>query len=74
MKIHEYQAKEILRRYGVATPRGRVTDNAADARTMPAAGERVLPILAHATLQRPASSVEPPRRTRQLPGTRAGSW
>ena len=23
MKIHEYQAKEILRRYGVATPRGR---------------------------------------------------
>ncbi|TMH49084.1 MAG: succinate--CoA ligase subunit beta, partial [Betaproteobacteria bacterium] len=22
MKIHEYQAKEILRRYGVATPRG----------------------------------------------------
>ncbi|HSK81333.1 MAG TPA: ATP-grasp domain-containing protein, partial [Thermoanaerobaculia bacterium] len=27
MKIHEYQAKEILRRYGVATPRGKVTDN-----------------------------------------------
>jgi succinyl-CoA synthetase beta subunit len=26
LKIHEYQAKEILRRYGVATPRGRVTD------------------------------------------------
>ncbi len=25
MKIHEYQAKEILRRYGVATPRGQVT-------------------------------------------------
>ena len=22
MKIHEYQAKEILRNYGVATPRG----------------------------------------------------
>src|SRR6266852_6292652 len=22
LKIHEYQAKEILRRYGVATPRG----------------------------------------------------
>jgi len=22
MKIHEYQAKEILRKYGVATPRG----------------------------------------------------
>ena len=22
MKIHEYQAKEVFRRYGVATPRG----------------------------------------------------
>ncbi|HBL29988.1 MAG TPA: succinate--CoA ligase subunit beta, partial [Acidobacteria bacterium] len=27
MKIHEYQAKEILRRYGVATPKGRVTSD-----------------------------------------------
>jgi succinyl-CoA synthetase beta subunit len=27
VKIHEYQAKEILRRYGVATPRGKVADN-----------------------------------------------
>jgi len=34
LKIHEYQAKEILRRYGVATPRGRVTDSPADARTI----------------------------------------
>ncbi|MEM9292981.1 MAG: ADP-forming succinate--CoA ligase subunit beta [Acidobacteriota bacterium] len=32
MKIHEYQAKEILRRYGVATPRGEVTDDPAEAR------------------------------------------
>ena len=32
MKIHEYQAKEILRRYGVATPRGEVTDQPAAAR------------------------------------------
>ena len=24
MKIHEYQAKEILRRFGVAVPRGRL--------------------------------------------------
>ena len=32
MKIHEYQAKEILRRYGVETPRGRVTDSPAEAR------------------------------------------
>ncbi len=34
MKIHEYQAKEILRRYGVATPRGRVTDSPAEARVI----------------------------------------
>jgi succinyl-CoA synthetase beta subunit len=32
LKIHEYQAKEILRRYGVVTPRGKVTDNPAEAR------------------------------------------
>ncbi|MEM7052864.1 MAG: ADP-forming succinate--CoA ligase subunit beta, partial [Acidobacteriota bacterium] len=32
MKIHEYQGKEILRRYGVATPRGQVTDDPAEAR------------------------------------------
>ncbi len=32
MKIHEFQAKEILRRYGVTTPRGRVTDSPAEAR------------------------------------------
>jgi succinyl-CoA synthetase beta subunit len=31
MKIHEYQAKEILRRFGVATPQGRVADDPADA-------------------------------------------
>ena len=31
MKIHENQAKEILRRYGVATPSGRVIDDAAAA-------------------------------------------
>jgi succinyl-CoA synthetase beta subunit len=30
VKIHEFQAKEILRRYGVATPRGRVTSDAAE--------------------------------------------
>jgi len=32
LKIHEFQAKEILRRYGVPTPRGRVTDSAVEAR------------------------------------------
>ena len=34
MKIHEYQAKEILRRYGVASPRGKVIENPADARAI----------------------------------------
>ncbi len=32
MKIHEYQAKEILRRHGVPTPRGRVTADPEEAR------------------------------------------
>src|SRR6185295_20043100 len=31
VKIHEFQAKEILRRYGVATPRGRVTEDPEEA-------------------------------------------
>jgi len=31
MKIHEYQAKEILRKYNVAVPRGRVAFTAAEA-------------------------------------------
>jgi succinyl-CoA synthetase beta subunit len=31
LKIHEYQAKEILRRYGVATPRGRVAEDPEEA-------------------------------------------
>ncbi len=34
MKIHEYQAKEILRRHGVATPRGRVTNDPSEARSI----------------------------------------
>ena len=32
MKVHEYQAKSILARYGVAVPRGEVTDSPAQAR------------------------------------------
>ena len=32
MKVHEYQAKEILARYGVAIPRGRVITQAEEAR------------------------------------------
>ncbi len=31
MKIHEYQAKEVLRRYGVRTPRGQVTSDPIEA-------------------------------------------
>src|SRR5271167_3981156 len=32
MKIHEYQAKQILARYGVAVPRGEVVSRAEEAR------------------------------------------
>jgi succinyl-CoA synthetase beta subunit len=32
MKVHEYQAKSLLAKYGVAVPRGEVADAAADAR------------------------------------------
>jgi succinyl-CoA synthetase beta subunit len=32
MKVHEYQAKSILARYGVPIPRGEVTDNPPEAR------------------------------------------
>jgi succinyl-CoA synthetase beta subunit len=32
MKVHEYQAKSILARYGVAIPRGEVTDSPSEAR------------------------------------------
>jgi succinyl-CoA synthetase beta subunit len=34
MDIHEYQAKELLRRYGIATPAGRVARDAAEARAI----------------------------------------
>ncbi|MFQ5528305.1 MAG: ADP-forming succinate--CoA ligase subunit beta [Thermoanaerobaculia bacterium] len=34
MKIHEYQAKEVLRQYGVATPRGRMIQDPAEARSL----------------------------------------
>jgi succinyl-CoA synthetase beta subunit len=32
MKLHEYQAKQLFMRYGVPIPRGRVTNNAMDAK------------------------------------------
>ena len=34
MKIHEYQAKEILARYGVAVPRGEVANTLEEASTI----------------------------------------
>ena len=34
MKIHEYQAKEILRKFGVPTPRGRAVTNADDVKSV----------------------------------------
>src|SRR5438045_7030614 len=34
MKVHEYQAKEILRGFGVTTPRGQVTDSPEEARNI----------------------------------------
>ena len=32
MKVHEYQAKSLLQKFGVTIPRGEVTDNADEAR------------------------------------------
>jgi succinyl-CoA synthetase beta subunit len=32
MKVHEYQAKSLLQKFGVAIPRGEVTDNPSEAR------------------------------------------
>ncbi|MGE5327440.1 MAG: ATP-grasp domain-containing protein, partial [Deltaproteobacteria bacterium] len=36
MKVHEYQAKQILARFGVATPRGEVAYTPEEARTVAA--------------------------------------
>ena len=36
MKVHEYQAKEVLSRYGVPVPRGRVAGSADEAATVAA--------------------------------------
>ena len=33
MKVHEYQAKELLRQYGVPTPRGEVVESPDEARS-----------------------------------------
>ncbi|MCG3193917.1 MAG: ADP-forming succinate--CoA ligase subunit beta [Thermoanaerobaculia bacterium] len=34
MKVHEYQAKEVLRQFGVTTPRGKVTSDPEEARAI----------------------------------------
>ena len=34
MKIHEYQAKEILKKFGVEVPRGRVASTPEDAKAI----------------------------------------
>ena len=36
MKVHEYQAKEVLARYGVPVPNGRVAASADEASTIAA--------------------------------------
>ena len=48
MKIHEYQAKELLARYGVPVPRGRVTTDPAEAATI--AGELATPVAVKAQI------------------------
>ena len=50
MDIHEYQAKELLRQYNVATPEGRVAMDAAEARsiTLEYGGQSVVKAQIHA--------------------------
>ena len=50
MKLHEYQAKEIFARYGIATPPGQVVTTAAAARTATAdlGGQAVVKAQVHA--------------------------
>ena len=50
MKLHEYQAKEIFSRYGIATPRGKIANNPAEAKsaTNELGGKAVLKAQVHA--------------------------
>ena len=48
MKLHEYQAKELLARYGVAVPRGRVAATAAEAARAAAELDRPVVVKAQA--------------------------
>ena len=43
MNIHEYQAKQLLRRYGVPVPRGDVAHNPAEAETIAERSSQALP-------------------------------
>jgi len=48
MKVHEYQAKELLAQYGVPIPRGRVASSAAEARQI--ATELAVPVVVKAQI------------------------
>ncbi len=48
MKVHEYQAKELLAAYGVPVPRGRVASTAAEARQV--AAELAVPVVVKAQI------------------------
>ena len=50
MKLHEYQAKEIFSRYGIAIPRGKIASNPAEAKsaTQELGGQAVLKAQVHA--------------------------
>jgi len=65
MKIHEYQAKEILRGYGVAVPRGKAVQSAEEA--VAAARE----LMAGGKVSA-SSSADPCRRPRQGRWSEAG--
>ena len=79
MKLHEYQAKELLARYGVSVPRGRVARSAAEAAAAAAelAGGCVVKAQVHTGARgkaggiRPvASAAEAGTAARELLGTR----
>ena len=49
MKIHEYQAKEVLKKYGVSIPRGRVAETPEEAKAI-AEELKVLPLVVKAQI------------------------
>jgi succinyl-CoA synthetase beta subunit len=75
MKVHEYQAKQILARYGVAVPRGEVTDSPAAAREIAKrlGGRAVVKAQIHAGGERAEASSS--RRIPRSPSSSpSGSW